>query len=324
MRIGFLFKTRGHHGLDAALGYGINLAFVVDTQYAMAAAVAIHTAVKHTPTRISIYIVDCGLSQRDRERIKESIPERQDVTLNFLELPEESLVDNLGIVWAKLDMIRILPCERVLYLDGDVMVRASLEDLWNVDLKGEAIGAAPDVGYPMGHDGVERGKYFNAGVLLMDLSRIRRGTAELETLARATKDAKLAEQDALNIHFRHWASLNLTWNAQGLGTYATLPSPDREHLDMHDMNNPKIVHFTGPVNPSLVEVLNPYIQPYTAKPWGYTGAPGHPFQQEWWAVLEQTAWRGLRSTTEFQEKCEEDRQVAIRRAAKLFNERLGI
>lgn len=41
----------------------------------------------------------------------------------------------------------------------------------------------------------------------------------------------------------------------------------------------------------MAAILNPYVQPYTAKPWGYAGATGHPFAQEWWAVAEKTAWK---------------------------------
>ena len=113
------------------------------------------------------------------------------------------------------------------------------------------------------------------------------------------------------------------WNAQGLGTYATLPSPDLECLNIRDMDDPKIVHFTGPVNPTLAEVLNPYVQPYTAKPWGYASAPGHPFLDEWWAALEHTAWRGLRSNTEYREQCRKDREVATERAIQMFEAKLG-
>ena len=43
-------------------------------------------------------------------------------------------------------------------------------------------------------------------------------------------------------------------------------------IQVERMKDPNIIHFTGPVNPTLAEVLNPYAQPPTAKPWGYIGA----------------------------------------------------
>jgi hypothetical protein len=45
-------------------------------------------------------------------------------------------------------------------------------------------------------------------------------------------------------------------------------------------------------------VLNPYVQPWTAKPWGYAGAPGHPFAQKWWETLDATPWRGWRASAD--------------------------
>jgi len=111
------------------------------------------------------------------------------------------------------------------------------------------------------------------------------------------KDAKFRDQDALNTHFADaWVSLGLTWNAQGVGTYANYPSPDRGTLPMEMMNDPNIVHFTGPVHPSVAEVLNPYVQPPTAKPWGYLGAPNHPYENEWWQVQEKTRWKGEKAS----------------------------
>lgn len=46
----------------------------------------------------------------------------------------------MGAEWAKVDMIKLLPVERVLYLDSDVLVRVDLRQLWNIDLQGKAIG----------------------------------------------------------------------------------------------------------------------------------------------------------------------------------------
>ena len=84
------------------------------------------------------------------------------------------------------------------------------------------------------------------------------------------------------------------------------------------MDEPAIVHFTGPVHPSVAEVLNPFVQPYSAKPWGYAGAPGHPYTEEWWAVLEQTGWKGWRSSEERKEYGAREREKASEWSVKEF------
>jgi len=84
-------------------------------------------------------------------------------------------------------------------------------------------------------------------------------------------------------------ALDLEWNTQGLGTYAELPCAERDLLPLGDMTkNPHIVHFTGPVNPGMIDVMNPLLQPCTAKPWGFIGAPGNAYADEWWAVQGRT------------------------------------
>ena len=81
----------------------------------------------------------------------------------------------------------------------------------------------------MGHNAAHKHPYFNAGVLLMDLTKIRgMRVAELLGEGMRMRDAKFRDQDVLNDHFKDWVPLSLRWNAQGLGTYALHPSTDRE------------------------------------------------------------------------------------------------
>jgi predicted O-methyltransferase YrrM len=323
MRIGFLVKQKTERGTQDALGYGIHLALALDSRYAMPAAVTVRSAIENTPSRVTVYIIDCGLSEEDKKKLKLSVPEESDATLMFLGLPERSVAAEMGAVWAKVDMLRMLP-ERALYLDSDVLVRADLRQLWDIDLQGKTIGAVTDVGYPQGHESIARRPYFNAGVLLIDLTQARGRIDNVKELAGGMSEAKFRDQDFLNTHFANeWMPLHLQWNAQGLGTYATLPSNDRNLLCLEDMRDPHIVHFTGPVDPGLVEVLNPYLQPCTAKPWGFNGAPGHPYAEEWWAVQDRTAWNGLRASDEYRRRCEQGKEAAIRIASQQFREKVG-
>ncbi|KAJ4472008.1 glycosyltransferase family 8 protein [Lentinula aciculospora] len=305
MRIGFLIET---------FGYAINVVLIVDSAYAMGAAVVILSTIEKTIGQISIYIIDCGLSEEDKGRLLELIGPRTDnVTMLFISLPEDSIEKELGPVWTKLDLAEVLPVERVLYLDADTLIRSSIEGMWHTDLQGQTIAAAADVGHPMGHKqlGIE-GPYFNAGVLLIDLAKMRSQCAELKQLGRSMKDSEFRDQDVLNTR------LSLKWNPQGLETYIRYmlrlldPTIDTPH--------PAIVHFTGPVNPSVEEVLSLYVQPPTAKPWGYLSAPVHPFQAEWWAVVERTAWRHARSRNA--NVAAEETDKAISDAIQKFKERV--
>jgi len=324
MRIGFLVPDKVDRGLDLAeaFGYGINVALAIDAAYAMPAAVTLHSLVDNTSGRISIYIVDCGLSSEDKDRLEGSIPtdrRRGDVTLMFVVSKGMG-----GATWAKLDIHNVVPAQRVLYLDADTLVRSSLKVLWNTDLRGKAIAAVPDVGHPMGHDNIRRAPYFNAGVLLMDLAKVRSRSNGLGDLARTMESARYQEQDVLNVHFADdWISLHLKWNAQGLGTYAMYPAAEKTHLDLKEMDEPSIVHFTGRVHPRMGDVLNPYVQPPTSKPWGYAGAPGHPYEREWWSVLERTRWNDELLRDAWKKDCQAAKMEAIQEGILGFHERVA-
>jgi len=321
MRIGFLLKMNAAPLSDDALGYGMYIAMVADTSYGIAAAVAIRSTVAHTKGRVTFYILDLGLTDQDREGLRGSVNDKTDATILFIQLSEDSIAAEGRKTWAKMDLVTALPVERVLYLDADVLVRSDLRELWNVDLEGKSIAAAPDVGFPMGHDGTRRVSYFNAGVLLMNLTKIRERVDILKSVAKRMQDSKFQDQDALNAHFEgDWLPLSLKWNAQGLGTYANHPSADRLAINLSAMADPSVVHFTGPVHPRMEEILNPYVQPYTAKPWGYAGAPGHPYREEWWDVVAKTAWRDFRTSDEYRASCALEKQKVIRVGCQLFEQ----
>ncbi|KAH9853397.1 glycosyl transferase [Lenzites betulinus] len=319
MRIGFLVAgEESKEGLEGALGYRVNVVLTIDAGYAIAAAVAIRSAAMHTRGGITFYVANTGLPEDVMYKLRQSLPEGVDATIVFVDLSPSEHRSALppGPTWDKIAMIPRLPVERVLYLDADVLVRSDLRELWDTDLQGKPIAAAVDVGFPAGHTEGPSASYFNAGVLLMDLAAIRARLGELNDIASAMKGAKMQDQDALNVHFDgKWVPLSLRWNAQGLGTYAAHRTPEREALAMDEMEDPKIVHFTGALHPTMAAVINPFVQPYTGKPWGYAGAPGHPFAEEWWEVCEQTAWHGWRASGEFRElkekKMEEAAQVGL-------------
>jgi lipopolysaccharide biosynthesis glycosyltransferase/predicted O-methyltransferase YrrM len=321
MHIGFLVENSTPVDIKAdAFGYSVNIALVADVSYAMPATVTIHSIVKHSSRRITFYVIDCGLNVEDKDRMTLSIAGSPNVTLVFIPLKGDGLGTSLGPVWTKLELVDLLPVDRTLYLDADILARGDIGRLWDTDLDGKSLGACPDVGFPLGHEEIERGPYFNAGVLLMDLTGIRRGAQRLRDIAKSMLSSKFAEQDAMNAHFRgDWKPLSLDWNAQGLGTYAELHTADREAIDLHEMANPTLVHFTGPVSPSLPLVLNPYIQPCVSKPWGYAKARGHPYAEEWWNSLKETPWADWVGSEEYRAWCESQKEKAKSQAFEEFD-----
>jgi len=326
MRIGFLVGDAVNDGgLEETLEYGANVAYSVDESYVTPLVASIHSLLSVSTGRITIYVLDCGLSEEGKRAIVKAVPSgKEGVTLTFLDLPADSLTKEKGATWARIDLISTIPTERVLYLDADTFILKDIQDLWKTDLDGKALGAAVDVGHPRGHEAVGEGSYFNAGVLLMDLAKIRSRLTQLKHLARGgVHRGNFEDQDVLNVHFRGgWRELALTWNAQGLGTYADGPGADRALIaeQLEEMKaNPALVHFTGQTNPDVEIVLNPWVQPYTAKPWGYAGAPGHPFSAAWWARLERVpGWENYFKSRVFGEYKKREAEKAMERVKEKF------
>ncbi|PXA99799.1 hypothetical protein DMC47_01590 [Nostoc sp. 3335mG] len=151
------------------------------------------------------------------------------------------------IVYARLLAADILPpdIERVIYLDCDMLVRAPIEQLYEVDLKGQPLGAVRDALAPFiaaGRD-MRRNRdifdpadpYFNSGMLVIDLALWRAIDVKSEIAAIAGKGLMsrlFFDQDMLNLVFHdRWTPLSWRWN-----TIDAHPS--------HEALGPSILHYT--------------------------------------------------------------------------------
>lgn len=125
-------------------------------------------------------------------------------------------------------LAKFLPEEgRVLSLDADTIVTGDLSGLWETDLDGACLAAAPEPDRAW-----KGGPYFQMGVVLFDLDRMRRdGTAD--RLIRALNEVyyPFSDQDAVNdVCAGQIRELDSKYNANEY----TKPTED-----------PRIVHFAG-------------------------------------------------------------------------------
>ena len=200
----------------------------------------------------------------------------------------------------RLQLPELLPpeVERVIYLDADTVVRAPLDELWNVDLGASLLGAVRDpvlgwVGAPNTVDWRRFGlppdlPYFNAGVLVVPLAAWREqqlGEHLVELVT--THRFRDADQGALNVAVEgRWLRLAPTWNVQG-GHLAA----DRSHASVVEttdalddaVQHPSIVHFNWG---------------FWRRPWDDRTAnsqfPPHELSGLWYEELDRTAWTGWR------------------------------
>lgn len=104
----------------------------------------------------------------------------------------------------------VLPLDRLIYLDGDIVVDLDIGALWDVGLFGHSLAVVRDLEtrywseahwQRVRHIGVPPELYFNSGVMVMNLSRIREHHSLLQELPAFLDEfpqATVIDQDFLN------------------------------------------------------------------------------------------------------------------------------
>ena len=149
---------------------------------------------------------------------------------------------------------------RILYLDPDILVINSLKPLWETDMKGRLFAAAAHTGKTNLANNINQvrlgttHKYFNSGVLLINLDQGRKEILPEEVFRYAGEHAKellLPDQDILNAVFgsRTLELDDYLWNydARNYSTYL-LRSGGVCDMDWV-MGNTGILHFCGKTKP---------------------------------------------------------------------------
>lgn len=142
--------------------------------------------------------------------------------------------------------------DRLLYLDADVAMLGGVDELWNLDLRGQALAAVYDTGMLRKMDpgidttmphwlvniGIQSLRYFNSGVLLIDVRKWIEN--DFPTLIEVYfqkfgKFSQMWDQDFLNYIFQaKWIELSPTWNFQ----------IHLSNFGFEKFFKPRLVHFT--------------------------------------------------------------------------------
>lgn len=216
--------------------------------------------------------------------------------LTFLEVPDSRVKDLpdsgrfTAAMWHRLFLAELAPdLRRVLYLDVDTVACAPLAELWRVDLGNDWLAAVTNAFQPnhrvrpkhLGLPGRE--VYFNSGVLLLDLERMRTDRvpgALLEVIRRRGPELEWPDQDALNLVMHdHRTALAPRWNAMN-ALYRHWSRDSYGALARRRARwRPAIRHFEGPG---------------ANKPWHPDCT--EPYRELYWHHLRQTPWAELASS----------------------------
>jgi lipopolysaccharide biosynthesis glycosyltransferase len=233
--------------------------------------------VEHPNRTIQIDVLHCGdTSRRSRARLVTMVS-RLGGELRYRAVPD-SWVAGLPIegftgkaTWYRIWLDELLPdARRVLYLDVDLLVMDSLEPLWFEPLGDSVVAAVTNVPPDFERDYVKRpemqgDRYFNAGVLILDLERMR--TERLGEQLREFSFANASrlrwrDQDALNevLHARRHA-LDPRWNYMNSMIVYPWATDYFEHAVLEAARRaPAVRHFEGPDSNKPWHVLSDPVQ----------------------------------------------------------------
>ncbi|MBR1420081.1 MAG: glycosyltransferase family 8 protein [Selenomonadaceae bacterium] len=202
--------------------------------YSKFVGTSIQSLLENTKENVTVHILyDDTLSEKNRNLLRQLICNfNQDVLFyNVDELVPEKIErcwdipslknDRHGVaIYYRLMIPGLFPphVSRVIYLDADLIIHLDINEMWTMDLEGHPIAAIPEFSSgqreftlkrfgPVVDGDVDFRDYFNAGVMIMDLDKIRQEEGDLldrgvDTILERPH-YKLNDQDALNYMYRN-------------------------------------------------------------------------------------------------------------------------
>ncbi|MDY6378129.1 MAG: glycosyltransferase family 8 protein [Bacteroidales bacterium] len=259
----------------------INILCATDDKYVPWCGIMLTSVLENNPADVeAVYIMTAGLERKNVAAF-ESLADKYKVSVNLVQVSSEDMTDfsvrddcPITIAtWLRLLAAKVLPpeVEKILYLDCDIIVNGSLKELFEMDMEGYAVAAVPDESchndeYYQRLEIPRDSLYFNAGVLLMNLKHWRETNVLKRCLAFIRSSAEklyLYDQDVLNkVLYQEKKWISFTYNFQNgflwswqLGFY----SEEQQEAIRKDMNNPVVIHYSGPAKPWQKMCYNPYV-----------------------------------------------------------------
>ncbi|HEL1584849.1 TPA: glycosyltransferase [Streptococcus suis] len=231
----------------------INIAFSINDNHCLYVFFTISMIKKYT-NNLDIFVLHTDLSDKSKDRLKTL--ETESVNIHFVTI-DRDLFSNLPLT---LDGITIetyyryllpeilIDCDKVIYLDSDLLIRCDVKELWDIDVSQhylagvneiDIINRFPDHKLKLGFDLDEL--FINVGVLICNLQKMRQDkiTHHLFTETERLKDIILfQDQDVINIALKgKIADLPLAYNY-------TVEAMEKDLLSLDEI---KVIHYNSQI-----------------------------------------------------------------------------
>lgn len=277
----------------------IHIAFAPDDNYVMPTTVAMASLLKNEIKKVCIYILFIeGNLQEENKYILQNTADKFDTKIKFIEVKKEKLKEFPSFRHGLSAYLRILApqlladVDKLLYLDGDLIVDKSVKALYDIDISEYQLAAVADlkpffspnytelIGYHFNHP------YFNTGILLMNLKALREINLQ-EQVKKYLKTYKELiyheDQDILNCTCSKVFNLEPKYNSiihlwnKNIVLCRQLWT---EEQIKEAKESPVIIHYLGGL-----------------KPWKYEIR--HPFKRKWYNYVNNTSFKGYKPDRTF-------------------------
>lgn len=198
-------------------GFYLNILVAFDKKYMPHTKVMLASLRASMPNeKIDVYYLYNEMPQDVLETIKNDLREKENIEFHSIKI-DKTPFDGVKIgmhftieTMYRLMAVALLPesVDRVLWLDGDIIINHSIAELYNVEFNGATIAACKGRGLIENHnrrlDLPKEHIYFNAGVLLMNLTKMRENDALkqfIDIMNSYGDRLTYLDQDILNISY---------------------------------------------------------------------------------------------------------------------------
>ncbi len=273
----------------------IHIAVCADHNFIMPVGVLMHSICVNNPSRsIRFFLITDESYTADDERRLQTVLTNHLHTLNVSKVDANHIRETMNFkdgfykvqTFYRLFLTDLLPSDidKVIYLDGDIIVRGDLKEFWDTDISDVAIAGCADaqegkmgnfnrLGYPSALG------YFNAGVLLINLKYWRENNVIDEFKRMVVEHPEkivLNDQDILNYTFvNNKKRLSFKYNLQADVLYS-LKHLNLDYWKYHEdldaaKEKPVILHYSG------------------SRPW--EEGCNHPYKDEFFRYRNNTIWK---------------------------------
>ncbi|WP_373540733.1 glycosyltransferase family 8 protein [Chamaesiphon sp.] len=254
----------------------ISVALCADKNVEVSLHVTLYSLLKSSQHPIQINLVQKGYKSKEIDNIHRTLQQfAGKYRLNVIEFDENALFGKFKGLhgnqfnFTKLILANVLPNDRIIYLDSDLVVGKDLSGLFSTNLNEFIIGASSietiaDSLRSTFYQSIgmkKEANYFNSGVMLMDLKKWRELDITSQCLSFANKYVNrlsFGDEAVLNcIFYENFQAIDASYNHPLYPDSARHGSLATPLVRQNDQN--EIFHFVG--SPKPFDFLGEFIHP---------------------------------------------------------------